>query len=88
MKRTITLLVFVLNLGILPGQSYSWAVEERYFVNKDTMPAYVYLDGLFSDPKEIYAGKVIWYSKNVTHLYTFEPLFKKYTRLKPKHFKP
>ncbi len=58
------------------------AVEERYFRSLDSIPTYVFFDGLFYDPKKVYNGHFIWYSKNVTHLNTFRPLFKKYTGLK------
>jgi hypothetical protein len=61
----------------------SGSVTERYFIGKDTIPKYVYLDGKFSDPKKIYDGFLIWYSKNVTYNYTLYPLIDKYSKFKP-----
>jgi hypothetical protein len=61
----------------------SGQVTERYFLGKDTIPKSVYNDGIFSDPKKIYDGLLIWYSKNVTYNYTLYPLIDKYSKFKP-----
>ena len=58
-------------------------VTERYFIGKDTIPKFVYINGRFSDPKKIYDGFLIWYSKNVTYNYTLFPLIDTYSKLKP-----
>jgi hypothetical protein len=57
-------------------------VTERYFLGKDTIPKAVYIDGTFSDPKKIYDGFLIWYSKNVTYNYTLYPLIENYSKFK------
>jgi hypothetical protein len=61
----------------------SGIVTERYFLGKDTIPKSVYIDGIFSDPKKIYDGFLIWYSKNVTYNYTLYPLIDNYSKFKP-----
>jgi hypothetical protein len=61
----------------------SGSMAERYFIGKDTIPKYVYLDGKFSDPKKIYDGFLIWYSQNVNYNYTLYPLIDKYSKFKP-----
>jgi hypothetical protein len=61
----------------------SGRVTERYFISNDTIPKYVYINGNFSDPKKIYDGFLIWYSKNVTYNYTLHPLLDNFSKLKP-----
>ncbi|MCX6181870.1 MAG: hypothetical protein NT150_08080 [Bacteroidetes bacterium] len=61
----------------------SGQVIERYFTAIDTIPKYVYIDGVFSDPSKIYDGFLIWYSKNITCNYTLFPLIGAYSKLKP-----
>jgi hypothetical protein len=66
----------------------SGVVEERYFKNGDSIPCYVYFNGQFSDPKVVYDGTYSWYSKDVRHSFTFSPMYKKYSRLKPRQGLP
>jgi hypothetical protein len=58
-------------------------VTERYFMMYDTIPKYVYRNGKHTDPKDIYDGFLIWYSKNVTYYTTLYPLIDNYSKLKP-----
>jgi hypothetical protein len=57
-------------------------MTERSFLSNDSIPKYVFINGTFSDPKKIYDGFLIWYSKNVTFYFTLKPLIDKYSKLK------
>lgn len=58
-------------------------ITERYFIKSDSIPKSVYLNGDYKDPKTIYDGFLIWYSKNVTSYTTLFQLIDNYSRLKP-----
>lgn len=60
----------------------SSSITEFYFSQSDTIPKSVFMDGESKDPKKIYDGFLIWYSKHVTHESTLIPLIERYSRLK------
>ena len=57
-------------------------ITERYFIKTDSIPQSVFVNGNFKDPKTIYDGFLIWYSKNVTYFITLFPLIDNYSKLK------
>lgn len=57
-------------------------ITELYFSQSDTIPKSVFMEGEPKDPKKIYDGFLIWYSKNVTHESTLFPLIEHYSKLK------
>jgi len=58
-------------------------ITEWYFNKSDSIPHSVFINGHYKDPKTIYDGFLIWYSKNVTYFTTLFPLIDNYSRLKP-----
>ncbi|MFM2394706.1 MAG: hypothetical protein RLZZ546_2688 [Bacteroidota bacterium] len=58
-------------------------ITERYFNKSDSIPCSIFLNGHYKDPKSIYDGFLIWYSKNVTYFRTLFPFIDNYSRLKP-----
>ncbi|RMF94282.1 MAG: hypothetical protein D6734_08170 [Candidatus Schekmanbacteria bacterium] len=57
-------------------------ITERYFIKSDSIPKSIYVNGLYKEPKTIYDGFLIWYSKNVTYFTTLLPLIDNYSKLK------
>lgn len=60
----------------------SSTIAERYFIRPDTLPKNVFINGNVENPTKAYDGFFIWYSKNVTYLKTYFPLFAHYSELK------
>lgn len=61
----------------------TFTVTERYFSKSDSIPANMYRNGIYADPKTVYDGSLIWYSKHVTYYTTLLPLIDHYSTLKP-----
>jgi hypothetical protein len=57
-------------------------ISESYFMKNDTIPKSVIRNNESLNPKEIFDGFLIWYSKNVIHQYTLYPLIDKYSKFK------
>lgn len=57
-------------------------VVERYFKATDSLPKYFYINGKAADIAKFYDYSLVWYSANVVHNYTLEPMVKRYSALK------
>lgn len=58
-------------------------ISERYFVQSDTIPKYVFLDGDAFTPSEVYNSFLGWYTQHVIYPKTLHPLMERYAKLQP-----
>jgi hypothetical protein len=60
----------------------TFTITERYFNKTDSIPKLVYINNISEDVGDIYDYMMNWYSENVTHYLTLEPLSENYCQLK------
>lgn len=56
-------------------------ITERYFLNNDTIPKYVFINGKFIDPKRLYDKYSIWYWAIEKSNFTLYPMIEEYSKL-------